>query len=175
MRWPDRSFVRRLLLSGFIVGVAAGGLWLLGLRLAMAQWRASQISYHAGSEADYADIDRRLRAAIARLRADDPGREGEPAIADEIFNLLRVSATASDSRQVEMWRRASHSPERRGVALRWAVTTADEAAFHAACHRIWRRDLEAGRSPRTANEREIPPFSMPAGWTPDDLRHREGR
>jgi len=55
------------------------------------------------------------------------------------------------------------------VALKWGEVAADEAAFNSALHARWKRDLELGRMPNRIMENEVPRFSMPEGWSSDDL------
>ena len=129
-------------------------------------------AYNAEMLRLYRNYERRLQNEIdglVRIQKDAPaGRQD----VDRLFEMLRTSPAASNSREVESWRLAPHSPERTVVALKWAKVAADEAAFKAALHELWEKDYEKGQPPHHIMDDEVPPFRMPPGWTEDDLRYR---
>jgi hypothetical protein len=116
------------------------------------------------------DFEVRMRVAIDRLRQSRPGTPDEQESADRIFEMLRLSRVAVNSREVGSWERALHSSERTLIALKWAKVAADEAAYHAALCERWAVDYDQGRTPHHITDDEVPPFSMPAGWKEDDLK-----
>jgi hypothetical protein len=120
----------------------------------------------------YRSYERRLRDEIdglVRIQKDEGARRQD---VDRLFEMLRASPAASNSREVESWGLAPHSPERTTVALKWARVAADEAAFSTALHELWEKDYEKGQSPHHIMDDEVPPFRLPPGWTEDDLRYR---
>ena len=132
-----------------------------------------------GHEAAYNDENRRLyREFEVRLREQidvlllhqTNELAGREAI-DRIFELLRTSRVANNSREVDTWRSAPHSPQRRSIALKWAKVAADEAAYMAALGDRWAVDYEQGRMPHHISGNEVPPYDMPPGWTEDDLKY----
>lgn len=138
--------------------------------------RRAALKYHTISEREYRDLATRLREGIARLRVTDADRVLRSEGTDRLFELLRLSTIAASSREVEEWRGAPSSMERTAVALNWAGAAAGEAEYFATLHGLWRRDSELGRKTHHITYDEVPPFPMPAGWTPEDvLDHRDGR
>jgi hypothetical protein len=111
-----------------------------------------------------------LRAVIDRLLLSQANGADGGEDTDRIFELLRTSRVASNSREVERSEREPHSKERTAVALKWARVAADEAAFDAALRDRWAIDYQRGRAPHHITEDEIPLFKMPEGWTEDDLK-----
>jgi hypothetical protein len=134
----------------------------------LRQWRRDQLLYHASSEREHRDFERRLREQIASLHKAGGDERVVREVTDRIFDLLRLSATASDSREVASWRIRPPSPGRTAVALRWAEAAVDEARYHAALHGAWRRDYERGGMGHDITDDEVPRFQMPAGWTEAD-------
>jgi hypothetical protein len=135
-------------------------------------WRRDQRRYHADSEREYRVLAGALREQIGLLRRAGGDDRVVREATDRLFESLRLSAAAGNSREVEAWRRRSASPERTAVALKWAEAAADEARYFADLHAIWRRDLEGGGIGHWVTDDEVPPFRMPAGWTPADLLYR---
>jgi hypothetical protein len=139
----------------------------------MRQWRQNQLLYHASSEREHQDFEKRLREQIDFLHQAGGDERAVQEVTDRIFDLLRLSAIASNSREVASWRGRPPSPERTAVALRWAEAAVDEARYHAALHGAWRRDYERGGMGHDIMDDEVPRFKMPAGWTEADLLYSE--
>jgi hypothetical protein len=135
------------------------------------RWRANQIRYHAGAEREHRAFEARLRQQIGSLQRAGGDERAVREVSDRIFGLLRSSAIAANSREVESWRSQPPSPERTTVAQRWAEAAVDEARYNAALHGMWRRDYERGGMGHSITDDEVPPFQMPAGWTAADLLH----
>jgi hypothetical protein len=135
------------------------------------QWHRTQVRYHATTEREYLDFERRLQEQVGSLDQAGGDEQEVRQVTDQIFGLLRSSAIAGNSREVESWRGKPPSPERTAVALRWAEAAVDEARYNAALHAIWRRDYERGGMGHHITDDEVPPFKMPADWTAADLIH----
>jgi hypothetical protein len=133
------------------------------------QWRRTQLLYHASTEREHRDFENRLREQISSLHRAGSDDRAVREVTDRIFGLLRNSAIAANSREVESWRSKPPSPARTAVALKWAEAAADEARYNAALHGTWRRDYERGGMGHHITDDEVPPFRMPAGWTAADL------
>jgi hypothetical protein len=116
------------------------------------------------------DFEARLRAEIDRLQKR-AGTSDEQGTADRVFEMLKLSRVANNSREVGSWEGAPHSPGRTLVALKWARVAADEAAYEAALCERWAVDYARGRMPHHIGADEVPPFRMPAGWKDDDLKY----
>ena len=117
------------------------------------------------------DYEVRIRGEMNRILRGQPGGPNGHASADRVFEMLRLSRVANNSREVMSWEGAPHSPERTAVALKWAKVAAGEAAYEAALHERWGRDHDRGRRPHHITDDEIPPFRMPGGWSVDDLKY----
>jgi hypothetical protein len=133
----------------------------------MRAWKQNQLRYHADTEREYRDFEAKLREQIAALRRVGGDMAG---VTERLFELLRQSPAATNSREVESCRGKHPSPERTAVALKWAEVAADEARYYAALHDIWRQDLERGEIHHHITDDEVPPFKLPEGWTREDLR-----
>lgn len=121
------------------------------------------------------DYEAKLSGEIERLvQSQSGGPDGDESV-DRIFETLRYSRVANNSREVESWARAPHSPQRRSIALKWARVAADEAAYYAALCERWAVDYGHGRTPHHIMDDEVPPFRMPAGWTEDDLKYQQAK
>jgi len=159
---------RRIMVSVSIVAFVIAAWILLSWYGARLMLRSLSV-YNTEMRQLNHDYEVKLRGAIVRLlrsRRESPdGRES----ADRVFEMLHLSRVARNSREVQSWERAPHSPERTEVALKWARVAADEAAYEAALHRRWERDYGRGRLPHHITDDEVPPFKMPADWTEDDL------
>ncbi len=119
------------------------------------------------------DYEGRLREEIHRLISSQPREPDEGESADRIFELLRLSRVANNSREAESWEHAPHSRERTSIALKWGKVAADEAAYMGTLHERWAVDFNQGRMPHHISADEVPPFRMPTGWTEDDLKYRQ--
>jgi hypothetical protein len=149
-----------------------GASWGTARWYTVRAWRRAQLQYHAATEAEYRDFDRRLHEQIGFFRQASGDVRAVTAATDRIFELLRTSPAAANSREVDSWRLKPPSPERTAVALRWAEVADDECRYYAALHGIWRRDYERGGVGHHITDDEVPPFRMPAGWTQADLLYR---
>lgn len=159
---------RALLASVALAVVLAAGWWAARWSM-LREWRRTQVRYHAAAEGEHRDFERRLRGQIAELHRAGGDEQAVRDVTHRIFGLLRRSAIAANSREVESWRDQPPSPERTAAALRWADAAAEEARYHAALHATWRRDYERGGTGRHITDDEVAPFRMPAGWTAADL------
>jgi hypothetical protein len=169
-----RFTVRLLTVAVAVAGVPAVAYSALRWYSARLMLRAEAFD-NAEMRRLHRDHEVRLRAAIGRLRRSRPGTPDERESTDRVFELLRLSRVASNSREVESSERAPHSPERVSVALKWAEVAADEAAYEAALRERWANDFARGRMPHHISDDEVPPFRMPDGWTEDDLKYRQAR
>jgi hypothetical protein len=140
----------------------------------MREWRRTQFLYHATTEREARDSERRLREQIDSLHRAGGDERAAREAADRMFGMLGSSAIAGNSREVQSWRRKPPSLERTTVALRWAEAAVDEARYFAALHATWKRDYERGGMGHDIKDDEVPPFKMPAGWTEADLLWRQG-
>jgi len=116
----------------------------------------------------FGDFERRARAHIAAARQTLESGPIDKATVDRLFHDLNLPQVAGNSREVARWRVAPHSAERTSVALKWAETVADEAAFHKKLREIWDREYRRGVSPHHITNDEVEPFAMPEGRTEDD-------
>jgi hypothetical protein len=124
---------RALLVSAALAIVLAAGWW--GARWAMVrEWQRTHLLYHASSEREHRDLERRLREQIGSLHRAGGDERAVRDVTDRIFGLLGSSAIAGNSREVESWRSKPPSPERTAVALRWAEAPVGEARYNAALH-----------------------------------------
>lgn len=88
---------------------------------------------------------------------------------DGLFELLRYTV-ATNSKEFNSARGSVPSDARALIALKWARTAAEEAAFHAHNNR-----LTAGYFARLSRKEAastpdyLSSFNLPAGWTEDDL------
>jgi len=149
----------------WIVATAAAFLaltgWLVSLLVQRGIFRMHS-TYYAGEIRLYLDAERRIRDAI------DAARDAAPedrAATDRLFEAMRYGV-ADKSREVDRWRDEPESPERRAVAMKWAKTSAAEAAFKAEANRLWWLESALGRPPSD----EVPYFTMPEGWTEADRK-----
>jgi len=173
MRLP-RMTARRWLIALAVLASGLGGfcgLWWSAYRAAML----AEARYNSEMQGLHATAERRLRAEIAGLRPGSNDLLHERKSTDRLFEMLRLSQVAGNSREVEAWRQAPHSPERRAVALKWAEVAADQAAYMVALHERWGEDYKRFRMPHHISDREVKPFEMPADWTEEDLRYGAGR
>jgi hypothetical protein len=138
------------------------------------EWRRTQLHYHATTEREARDLERRLREQIDSLHRAGGDEQAVREVTDRIFGLLGSSAIAGDSSEVQSWWRKPPSPERTAVALRWAEAAVDEARYFAALHATWKRDYERGGMGHDITDDEVPPFKMPAGWADADLPWGQG-
>lgn len=167
---PRMRFALRLLLILMgLIGVAASG-YLLLYWCAYRQAMHNEMSYSAEQRRLYADAERRLRNEIDAFQRATEGDRTALGMTNRLFEMLRYSAIAANSREVEHWAKQPESPERQAVALKWAKAAADEAAFMSELHRRWVLDYERGVPPHHITNDEVKPFAMPEGWTSDDYK-----
>lgn len=152
-----------------VVGVLVGTYLVLrsyGLRL--------MLRAEASNNAEMLQLNRdhelRIRAAIDQLAGSASGTPDERASADRVFEMLKLSRVANNSREVASWRDAPHSPQRTAVALKWAKVAADEAGYMATLYERWAVDYAQGRPPHHVSADEVSPFRMPPGSTEDDSK-----
>jgi hypothetical protein len=126
------------------------------------EWRRTQLLYLAGAEREHRDFEARLREQIGDLHQAGSDERAVREATDRIFGLLRNSAMAANSREVESWRSRPPSPERTTVALRWAEVAVDEARYNATLHGTWRRDYVRGGMGHHITGDEVPPPKMSA-------------
>lgn len=164
-----RFTLRSLLLLIGLVGVAVSGC-LLFYRYAYRSAMRIEMAYNSEQELLYADYERRLRDEIEALqRSKESGGAGRE-MTNRLFETLKLSEIADNSRAVKLWRGGPQSPERTRMALKWAKAAADEAAYMNELHRRWRRDYERDIPPHHITNEEVKPFAMPEGWTIEDSK-----
>lgn len=164
-----RLALRLLLVLTDLAGVAAAGYLLLYWR-AYRQIIHNEMSYSAEQQRLYADAEQRLRGEIDAFQRATEGDRTALGMTNRLFEMLRSSAIASNSREVARWEKQPESPERRAVALEWAKAAASEAAFMSELHRRRVLDCERGVLPHHITNDEVKPFAMPEGWTSDDCK-----
>jgi hypothetical protein len=162
-------FQSRVILASVALAIVLAASWWAARWSILRQGRRNELLYHASSEREYREFEGSLREQIGYLHQASADERAVRDVTDRIFELLRSSAIAANSREVESWRSKSPSPERTAVALRWAEAAVDEARFYAALHGTWRLDYERGRMAHHITDDEVPRFKMPAGWTAADL------
>jgi hypothetical protein len=169
MRMPRFRFtVRRMMVVVAILAIGIGAYKAVYYYAERAMLR-SEAANDAEDRRLYLDHANRLRGEVERLRGRQGG-EASPGDVDRVFEMLRFSPVANNSREVDSWAKAPHSAARTSVALKWAEVAAAEAAFHASLRERWSIDYERGRWPHHVTNAEVPPFRIPAGWTEDDLK-----
>jgi hypothetical protein len=169
MRVPFCRFQSRVFLASVALAIVLAAGWWAARWAMMREWRRTQFLYHATTEREARDLERRLREQIGSFHRAGGEELAVRKVTDRIFGLLGSSAIAGNSREVLSWRRKPPSPERTAVALRWAEAAVDEARYFAALHATWKRDYERGGTGHHITDDEVPPFKMPAGWTAADL------
>jgi hypothetical protein len=105
--------------------------------------------------------ERRLHEKIPRLEKAVANGASDNALTDEVFEMLRLSRAAANSREVETWRESSQSPERMSAALKWALLAAEEAHYDAACHALWKQDYLRNQTSHHITDQEIQPPDLP--------------
>lgn len=171
MRLLFTRFLSRALLATVTLAVALAAIWWAARWFGVRQWRRIQLRYHVSAEGEYRDLERTLRDQIRELHRAGGDEQAAHEASNRIFRLLRNSAIAANSREVESWRGKPFSPERTAVALKWAEAAVEEARYHAALHTTWRRDYEGGGNGHHITDDEVAPFTMPSGWTAADMLH----
>jgi hypothetical protein len=162
--WYFGKWLRpRFVLLGLILAMVMGGIWLTSLLYFAHTWRRNQIAYHSEMAQLEKEFERRLREQVSVLEAMPSGHDRD-RLADQIFDSLRLSRAAGNSREVDMWERKQQSFDRTNVALKWAKLAAEEAAYEAALHDRWRSDYERHGSPRHITADEIKPPDLPDDW-----------
>jgi hypothetical protein len=171
---PPQFTKRRMMMVGAVIGVAVATCWMVVSYFSRDLLRG-EAAYNVQMRSLNLGYEVRIRGEIDRLLGSKANEQNGRETTDHVFEMLRLSRVAANSREVTSWEAAPHSPERMAVALKWAKVAADEAAFEAALHERWGRDYDLGRMPHHITNDEIPPFRMPAGWTEDDLKYGQGK
>ncbi|MDG3006834.1 hypothetical protein [Paludisphaera mucosa] len=162
--------MRRNLLNLAAVAACAAALFFVGRFLARRESFRALSAHHAENIRLELERERRLRDAIEAALASAPDdRDASKAATDRLFETMR-STVAEKSREVDRWRDAPESPERRAVAVKWARTAAAEAAYMAELDRRWLLDCAWGLLPHHVTLGEVPTFVMPRGWTEADRK-----
>jgi hypothetical protein len=171
MRVPRVRFtVRRMMVAIVVVAVAVMA-YLVVVSYAARVMLRHEASYNAEMRQLNHDYEVRIRGELDRLLHSQPGGPDGRESADRVFEMLRLSRVANNSREVGSWEHAPHSPVRMAVALKWAKVAADEASYEAALHERRAVDYAQGRMPHHVSDDEVPPFRMPDDWTEDDLKY----
>lgn len=152
-----------------LLSLILGGLSLsFGLYMKRSMVR-HEIAYYTEMEALERDYVRRMREQIPALQDVVHGKSTDEDLSDRVFEMLQISPAANNSREVTAWRDRPHSPERTGIALRWARLAVEEAAYLAAVHGRMKRDLERDGETRHITADEIKPPDLPRDWKWDEI------
>jgi hypothetical protein len=165
---------RLIMIVVAVIGVAVATCWMV-VSYSYRVLLRGEAAYSADMRTLNLDYEVRIRGEIDRLLDSQASGPSGRETTDRVFEMLRLSRVAANSREVASWEAAAHGPERLSIALKWAKVAADEAAFKAALHERWGRDYDRGRMPHHITNDEIPTFRMPAGWSEDDLKYRQGK
>jgi len=162
-------FTRRSLTGAVIGALIVVCVYVMVRVYVSREIRRWQITYYGNEARGWHEVDMRFRGEIEKLRKAGVGTQMAAEITDQLFDSLRFTPPANMSREVDRWRRSPPSPERTKVALKWAATASEHAAYMAELNAHWLSDSQMGVSPHHITGAEVKQFRMPEGWNESDL------
>lgn len=167
---PFKPSAKWWIVAGAVLAISVGGcggmVWLV-----KREFLRGKSSNNAENLRLYIALEGELRAEIDRLRDYDDGSPTEVETTNRLFELVRNSRYGNNSKEVDTWQKAPHSPERKAIALKWGDFSVGYATYMIEVHRLWAKDFEDGRWPHHVTDDEVKPFKMPEGWTQDDSKY----